>query len=183
MRITGGEYRGRVIKSAQDDSIRPTTDKVRQSIFNMIVSRHDIQDYVVLDLFCGTGSLGLEAISRGASYAYFIDISKSSLRILKENISTLQVQDKTKVMNHNALRMDKIALEKKIDIVFMDPPFSKGFEEDALKHMTGLKYLTPDTLIIVETDRADFKIPDYFVRHIYKDYGRSKIHFLHIKDI
>ncbi|HID93665.1 MAG TPA: 16S rRNA (guanine(966)-N(2))-methyltransferase RsmD, partial [bacterium (Candidatus Stahlbacteria)] len=125
MRIIAGESKGRKIKVPK--GIRPTQDKVRESIFNILGDR--VVDTTVLDLFAGSGSFGLEAISRGAREAIFVEINPKVIKILRENIDTLGYKAKTRVIQADALKIiqDLVANIPYPDIVFADPPYNKGF--------------------------------------------------------
>lgn len=178
MRITGGQFGGRQLKMSDDNEIRPTTDKVRQAIFNMIAARLDIREMVVADLFCGSGTLGLEALSRGAGFCTFIDFSSKSLAVTKQNIETLGVQHQTKTIKDDAIRVHKVHIEQSVDLVFMDPPFGKRVEEETLENLGKAYWLGYKAMIVVETDRDDIVFPFRFTPLVHKDYGRSKIHIL-----
>ena len=127
MRITGGLHRSRKLETPKNDAVRPTSDKVRQALFNMLNSRGLVRDAVVLDAFCGTGALGLEALSQGAARAIFIDKAKSSTDLCHQNIETLNVGDQSCVLLQDSakikLRPDGIP---HVELVFLDPPYRKG---------------------------------------------------------
>ena len=178
MRLTGGEFGGRQLKMAEDNEIRPTTDKVRLAIFNMLAARVDIRDMVTLDLFCGSGTLGLEALSRGAGFCTFVDFSQKSLSVVKKNIETLSVQDKIITLKGDAIRANKLPIDQTVDLVLMDPPFGKRIEEETLENLSDAYWLGYQAMIVLETDRRDVDIPHRYDYLVHKDYGRSNIHIL-----
>ena len=127
MRIVAGKYRGRVLVSSKDQSIRPTTNKIKEYIFNILRDR--VEDARVLDLFSGAGSLGLEALSRGAAEATFVDNTPNSLRILKKNISHAKIAEPTTTLCRDAIRFLKTNTHT-YDIIFADPSYRwKSFDQ------------------------------------------------------
>ncbi len=122
MRIIAGEFRGRHLINVRDLSIRPTTDRAKQTIFDILASRITLKDLEVLDLFSGSGSLGLEAISRGVKSVTFIDKSRKSLEVLEKNIATLKCESKCAVYQADVFWYLK-NINKAYDIVFVDPPY------------------------------------------------------------
>ncbi|HBC46237.1 MAG TPA: 16S rRNA (guanine(966)-N(2))-methyltransferase RsmD [candidate division Zixibacteria bacterium] len=126
MRIAGGEYKGRVLKVPKSSKIRPSTEKTREAIFSVLGG--DILDAKVADLFCGSGALGLEALSRGAESALFVDLQPSSISIVKENIRALGLELRASVMVKNAFSLRAANLDG-IGIIFADPPYNMGYAE------------------------------------------------------
>lgn len=147
MRIIAGDFKGRKLVTPKNYDVRPTGDKVKGSIFSMISSY--ICDAVVIDLFSGTGNLGLEALSRGASKAYFIDKSKVSLDIVKENIQKLGVEDLSNVIN---LTFDKAldTIDECVDIIFLDPPYNKGLIKLSIENILSKNKLVAEGIIVAE---------------------------------
>lgn len=156
MRIITGEYKGRRLESPKDRSIRPTTDKVKEAIFSIIA--FDIPDAVCVDLFAGTGNLGLEALSRGAARCYFGDKSRESIAIVRKNINMCGAQDKSIIM---AGEYQKVlaSLREKADIFFLDPPYKDGLTEDCISLIAENDLLAEDGIIIAEHSK-DEKLPD-----------------------
>jgi len=124
MRICAGEFKGRAIKIPKSNQIRPTTDKLREAIFSSLGD--DIIDSPVADLFCGSGSLGLEALSRGASTALFVDDDRNSICTLKENVEKLKVWPRAKIMAMNVFKIRPAYLST-CKIIFADPPYKQGY--------------------------------------------------------
>lgn len=129
MKIAGGEYKGRIIKVPHQPGLRPTTEKIREAVFSIL--GEDISDARVADLFCGSGAMGLEAISRGAQSAVFIDSSPQAISTTRQNIRTLGLEAVSRVFVLNVMSLRKPHLEN-IDIVFADPPYNKGYADDLL---------------------------------------------------
>ncbi len=149
MRVISGVARGTKISSIESLDTRPTLDRVKESLFNII--QNDLKGKVVLDLFAGSGALGIEALSRGAEKAYFCEINLEAIKILKQNL------EKTKLIK-NAIIINKdykVALkgiQDKLDIIFLDPPYKLDLTEKAIKEILDLELIDNTSLIIVETD-------------------------------
>lgn len=179
MRIVAGEHRSRVLESPKGDAIRPTSDKVRGAIFNMLQSRGLVGDAIVLDVFCGTGALGLEALSQGAQSCTFIDKNKASLDLTKRNIQTLK-----EGMRAQALLMDGAKLPlcpinvEPATLVFLDPPYGKGLAINALNSLMAQEWLAGECFCVVE-ESAAIVPPDGFEVLQSKQYGDTHIALLH----
>lgn len=151
MRIIGGAHRGRKLAQFQGDDIRPTADRVKESLFNILSVK--VVGASVLDLFCGSGSLGLECISRGASCVHFNDISKDSLAVLKKNIACIGEEGASRVTNGDYLAcLNQTAL--KYDLIFIDPPYRLKYGVPALKTIAARNLLNDGGIAIYERDRA-----------------------------
>ncbi|MEM9581029.1 MAG: 16S rRNA (guanine(966)-N(2))-methyltransferase RsmD [Pseudomonadota bacterium] len=160
MRIIGGEYRGRALASVgKGDAaahLRPTTDRVRESLFNVLMGGRygdPVTDAVVLDLFAGTGALGLEALSRGAASATFVENGRKSLRLLRDNIAMCRARDRTTIAARDALRTAPPPTTP-ASLVFLDPPYGKAMGETALTAHLHSGWLQPGALIIWEESSA-----------------------------
>ena len=147
MRIISGRYRGMVLAEFKGESIRPTADRVKESLFNIIQSR--ILNANVLDMFCGSGNLGLECLSRGAEFVHFNDISRDSLQVLKKNLS--RVEGNYKITNSDFSSCIK---DEKYDIIFIDPPYASDAGINALKLIAKGNNLSEDGIAVFERDRA-----------------------------
>src|SRR5690554_6539557 len=147
MRVISGKARGHALKAPKGLNTRPTTDRVKESLFNIIQTRLD--ESVVMDLFSGSGNLGIESLSRNADKAYFIDNNKNSIQIIKENLK------KTSLINNSiVIQMDIISAVEKLsaegvqaDIIFMDPPYSKGFVLPVLEKIVSSHILKRDGIV------------------------------------
>lgn len=147
MRIIAGELKGRKLYTPNDKRIRPTSDKVKESLFNMI--SNNLEDAIVIDLFSGTGNLGLEAISRGASHCYFGDKSKDSLELTNKNITYCKVSNKSILLLGDFKKVLN-SIKEKVDIIFLDPPYNQGFIDKCLEMIYQNNLLTDDGIIIAE---------------------------------
>ena len=147
MRIITGEYRGRRLESPIGYDVRPTTDKVKEAIFNLL--KNDIWDAVVVDLFAGTGNLGLVALSRGAKRCYFCDNSRESLNLIKVNIAKCTAQDKSVVLAGDYSKaLGRI--KEKVQVFLIDPPYKDGLYEKCLNQIDELDLLDEEGIIITE---------------------------------
>ncbi len=164
MRIVGGQFRGRVIVAPTDDATRPTSDRVREAAFNILahglaqdVKSFDFAGAKVLDLFAGTGALGLEALSRGAAFCLFIDDSAAARGVIRENVEALGLTGITKIFRRDATDLGPAGKYAAFDLVFLDPPYGKGFAERALVSAVGGGWLARGTIVVIE-ERKDSRI-------------------------
>ncbi len=153
MRIIGGELRGKKLFSPQDRSVRPTADRLREAIFNILSS--ELCDAAVLDLFAGTGALGIEALSRGAASAWFVDRSQAALTVLKKNLAACRFQDRARCVQRDVLKGLNFLSKACFSLVFMDPPYNKGLMRPALKRLQQSGATAPDALVVVEHSIAE----------------------------
>lgn len=147
MRIIAGDFKGRRLFTPKDNKIRPTTDKVKESIFSMIAPY--LEDAVVIDLFSGTGNLGLEAISRGAVRCYFGDKSRESMELTRQNITHCG-QDANSVTILGDFEYVLRKIPEKADLIFLDPPYKRGLIHDCFRQITELSLLSEDGVIVAE---------------------------------
>ncbi|TDI58092.1 MAG: 16S rRNA (guanine(966)-N(2))-methyltransferase RsmD [Alphaproteobacteria bacterium] len=176
MRIVGGTYRGKRLASPVDNAIRPTSDRVREAIFNVL--SHNVPPLpfgaAVLDLFCGTGAFGLEAISRGARTVTFVDEAPSSLRLARDNATSLGVQSNCTFVKADAARLRNAP--SPADLVFADPPYGKSLIRPALIGAIATGWIGETTVIIVETPTGeDIELPEEFLIDRQWIYGQTKI--------
>lgn len=152
MRVISGNARGKKLVSLEGMNTRPTLDRVKEALFNII--QFDIADKDVLDLFAGSGAIGIEAISRGAKSATFCDNSIDAVKIIKTNIENTRSKDKATVINKDySLALKKLGKEnKQFDIIYLDPPYKTDFANKAIEEIINLNLLSKDGIIIVETD-------------------------------
>ncbi len=152
MRIVGGRLRSRALAAPKTQAIRPTADRLRETLFNVLV--HAYGDPVtgarVLDLFAGTGALGLEAISRGAEFALFVDNGAEARALLRENVAALGVGGVTRIFRRDATRLGEAHPLDPFSLVFLDPPYGRGLAEQALVSARTGGWLAADALIVVE---------------------------------
>jgi 16S rRNA (guanine966-N2)-methyltransferase len=152
MRIVGGTLRGRPLATPRSDSIRPTSDRTREAVFNMLAHRwpEKLAGGRVLDLFSGTGALGLEALSRGGAQCLFIEESAEGRGLIRSNVEEFGLQGRAKIFRRDATRLGDAGTISPFDIVFADPPYGKGLAEQALRSALDGGWLTPDALVVVE---------------------------------
>lgn len=183
MRIIGGKMRGTKLQTLDGfETTRPTLDRVKESLFNIISMK--IIDSNVLDLFSGSGALGIEAISRGAKQACLCDISSKAINVIKQNVEKTRCKDDVIVLNKKHIQ----ALEffknknKKFDIVFLDPPYETNYAEEATEYIVENDLLEIDGIIIIETDNEDKIIKGLKVEKVevydIRKYGRVSLLFL-----
>lgn len=177
MRIITGSAKGRKIKAPEGMDTRPTADRVKEALFNIISGK--IYNSTVLDLFAGTGNLGIEAISRGAEKCTFVEHNKKTFDILKENVYDLGFGQSVEYYNQDAFAaVQKISvLNKKYDIVFLDPPYSMGLVEKSIQMIYKLDILNDEAIIVSEYDIKD-NIPEKIgsiVKYRQEKYGRTYI--------
>ena len=156
MRIVGGRFRGRSLAGPRSSAIRPTTDRTRESLFNILAHGHAerLTGARVLDLFAGTGALGLEALSRGAAFVMFVERSTEGRALLRANMDALGVAGISKVFRRDATELGAIGALRPFDLVFADPPYGKGLCARALESAAVGGWLAPDALVLLE-ERAD----------------------------
>lgn len=179
MRIISGTAKGTRLYTLEGETTRPTLDRVKESLFNIIQNK--IQDSIFLDLFSGSGAIGLEAVSRGAKKSILCDRSKDAIKIIKNNTQKTHLENKVEIFNKDFKELLKSDI-KKIDIVYIDPPYKTDYIFESLKIITENNNLNEDGLIILETDELD-----RILKHIDKlklevidqrKYGRAYLIFL-----
>lgn len=179
MRVIAGTAKGTKLNSIDDISTRPTLDRVKEPLFSII--QNNIVESNVLDLFAGSGALGIESLSRGAKHCTFCDKSYKSIQMLKENIQKVRMQEKSTILNIDYKKcLDE--QKEKFDIIFIDPPYKMDIAIDSVKRIIELKLLAKDGIIIIETDeeereRKELEKIDLELYDVRK-YGRVKLLFL-----
>nr|WP_318685151.1 16S rRNA (guanine(966)-N(2))-methyltransferase RsmD [uncultured Acetatifactor sp.] len=148
MRVIAGTARSLPLKAPEGRKTRPTTDRIKETLFNMIQTH--IPGCVFVDVFSGSGGIGIEAISRGARKAYFIDNHSAAVSCIQENLAFTKLQDRAIVIKQDFLSALGNIREKEADIVFLDPPYGAGYEKQALALLSSLTYITGNTVIIIE---------------------------------
>ena len=154
MKIISGLYKGRNIEGFDLDGTRPTMERVKESLFAII--QKNIQDSIILDLFSGSGNLGIEALSQGAKYAYLVDYNPKAAKTIKKNLETINIKN-AEVINLDYLKALDYLKEKdvKLDLIFLDPPYKTSFIEKSIDLITKNNLLNKDGLIICESDSLD----------------------------
>jgi 16S rRNA (guanine966-N2)-methyltransferase len=181
MRVVGGRLKGRNLASPSSRDIRPTADRLRESAFNILIHAYDdpIAGARVLDLFAGTGALGIEAISRGAAFALFVDNGTEARALLRNNIEALGLGGVTKVFRRDATNLGPAHPVEPFSLVFLDPPYAKGLAEKALASLRDGSWLMPGALLVVEeANAAAFAPPPGFEELERRAYDDTEFVFL-----
>ena len=161
MRIVGGRLRGRNLAAPSSQAIRPTADRLRESLFNILVHAYDnpLEGVRVLDLFAGTGALGIEAISRGAAFALFVDNDAEARALLRNNVEALALGGVTKVFRRDATNLGPAHPVEPFSVAFADPPYGKGLAEQAIASLRDGGWLVLGALVVVEEAKAAGFVP------------------------
>jgi|WetSurMetagenome_2_1015567.scaffolds.fasta_scaffold08139_4 16S rRNA (guanine966-N2)-methyltransferase len=171
MRIISGIFKGRIIKSpSYKNDVRPTTDRARETLFNILTNRINFENKKCLDLFCGTGSFGLEFLSRGGSHCTFVDIDTG---VIKENTALLNLNDKYNIIRNDSVKYLIINSDKKFDIVFADPPYKYS------NYLKLIEAVSKFRLIFILEHDKNFIVPDSFKNKLFlhKNIGISQFSF------
>ncbi|MBV9969942.1 MAG: 16S rRNA (guanine(966)-N(2))-methyltransferase RsmD [Xanthobacteraceae bacterium] len=181
MRIVGGRLRGRALAAPKSNAIRPTADKLREALFNILVHRYDdpITGARVLDLFAGTGALGCEAASRGAAFVLFVDDGAQARALQRQNVEALGLGGSTRIFRRDATRLGRVHPLEPFSVAFLDPPYGQGLAEQALAAARDGGWLRHDALVVAEeATTAAFAAPAGYTELERRDYGDSQLIFL-----
>jgi 16S rRNA (guanine966-N2)-methyltransferase len=181
MRIVGGRLRGRVLAAPKSPAIRPTADRLREALFNILVHAYGdpVTDARVLDLFAGTGALGLEALSRGAGFALLVDDAAPARALMRDNVTALGLGGAARIFRRDATALGDVHPIEPFSLVFLDPPYGQGVAERALNSALAGKWLLPDALIVVEEAAdAGFTPPAGFQEIERRRYDDTELIFL-----
>jgi len=181
MRIVGGRLGGRTLAAPKSQNVRPTSDRLREAVFNILAHRYGdpVTGARVLDLFAGTGALGLEAMSRGAAFALFIDDGAEARALLRQNVEALGLGGVTRIFRRDATRLGAVHPNEPFGLVFIDPPYRKGLGEAALSSLREGAWLTPDALVVLEEAAdAGFCVPNGYEEVERRRYDDSAFTFL-----
>src|SRR5499433_4587700 len=181
MRIVGGRLGGRTLAAPKSQNIRPTSDRLRESLFNILAHRYGdpVTGARVLDLFAGTGALGLEAMSRGAAFALFVDDGAEARALIRENVATMALPATTRIFRRDATKLGDAHPLEPFSLVFLDPPYGKGLAEKALASLRDGGWLTPGALLVVEeAEAAGFTAPEGFEELERRAYDDTEFVFL-----
>jgi 16S rRNA (guanine(966)-N(2))-methyltransferase RsmD len=183
MRVISGSAKGRRLKPVPGESTRPITDRVKESLFNIIGP--DIQEATFLDLFAGTGSVGIEALSRGAKTALFIDLERNAIKTVNENLKLTRLTDKADVLRGDAFGILEGHANRKFDYIYIAPPQYKGLWSKAIQHVdNNLEWLSEDGWVIIqihprEIDELELGQLIEFDR---RNYGSTMLIFFQVED-
>jgi 16S rRNA (guanine966-N2)-methyltransferase len=181
VRIVGGEFRGRPLLTPAGEGIRPTADRVRQTIFDVLIHGHGdpVKDARVLDLFAGTGAFGIEAISRGAASVLFVDDGAEARGLIRGNVEAFGLTGRTRIFRRDATRLGEVGTVPPFGLVFADPPYGRGFGEKALASAVTGGWLQPGAIVVLE-EAGDAKIapiPGLDLLET-REIGDTAVHFL-----
>lgn len=185
MRIVGGAFRGRVLKGPSSSAVRPTSDRLRETLFNILAHSYGdaAQGARVIDLFAGTGALGLEALSRGARFALFVDDGAEGRALVRANVEALGCGGVSKIFRRDATRLGAMPPGEPYGLAFLDPPYGRGLAPLALAALRDGGWLAPGALVLVEEEAAaDLKPPDGFAVLDQRVYGDTQVVFLRRED-
>jgi 16S rRNA (guanine966-N2)-methyltransferase len=181
MRIVGGRLRGRALAAPKSPAIRPTADRLREALFNILLHAYGdpVTDGRVLDLFAGTGALGLEALSRGAGFALLIDDAASARALMRDNVTALGLGGSARIFRRDATGLGDVHPLEPFSLVFLDPPYWRGLAERALLSARAGKWLLPAALVVVEEAAdAGFTPPAGFEENERRRYDDTELIFL-----
>lgn len=175
MRIIAGTWRGRTLVTPRGDDTRPTADRTREALFSMLLSRlGSFEELRVADLFAGTGALGLEALSRGAAHCLFVEQDRAALEALRANIAKLGANADVRAGSVLSLGTAPAPL----DLILMDPPYLTGAGSVALDKLARLGWVSPATIVSIETSKREDTVVAGFAQDIVRDYGKARISLL-----
>ena len=181
MRVVGGRLRGRALAAPTSQAIRPTADRLRETLFNILMHAYGdpMRDARVLDLFAGTGALGIEAASRGAGFVLFIDDGAEARALIRQNVEALGLGGVTRVFRRDAAKLGAAHPLEPFSLIFLDPPYGKGLAEQALASARDGGWLTAGALLVVEEAiDAKFRAPEGFAELERRAQGESELIFL-----
>lgn len=167
MRVIAGSARSLPLKAPVGSGTRPTTDRIKETLFNVIQSY--LADAVFVDLFAGSGAVGIEALSRGAKKCYFVENARNAISVLEENLAITKFTPQSVLLKQDATSALYSIFEKEVDIVFMDPPYDQEWEKKVLDGLKDVKYVTDNTIIIIEASlNTDFSYVEEFGFTLFK---------------
>jgi len=184
MRVVGGRLRGRVLAGPKSSAIRPTADRLRESLFNILVHAYGdpIAGARVLDLFAGTGALGIEALSRGAAFTLFVDEGAEARARIRENVAALGLGGVTRIFRRDATKLGPAHPVEPFSLAFLDPPYAEGLAAPALISARDGGWLSPSALVIVEeAAKSAFAVPTGFSELERRDYDDTEFVFCRLE--
>jgi 16S rRNA (guanine966-N2)-methyltransferase len=185
VRIVGGRLRGRRLQAPASHAIRPTSERLRESIFDILVHRHNgaVEGARVADLFAGSGALGIEALSRGAKFALFVDNGAEARALLRANIEALALGGVTRIWRADATLPGRAPAGGPFTLVFLDPPYAKELAQPALAGLVEGAWLAPGALVVVEeAAKAEVRLPAGLQLLDERVYGETKVAFLNFRE-
>lgn len=185
MRVVGGRLRGRTLAAPSSQTIRPTADRLRETLFNILAHAYGdpVTDGRVLDLFAGTGALGIEAASRGAAFVLFVDEAAEARALLRENVTALGLGGTTRIFRRDATRLGPVHPLEPFTLAFLDPPYAQGLAEKALTAARDGGWLLPNALVVVEESaKVNFAAPAGFRETERRRYDETELIFLRVAE-
>jgi 16S rRNA (guanine966-N2)-methyltransferase len=180
MRIIGGQFRGKQLATPKSDSIRPTSDRLRETLFNILAHGYDdpVRDARVIDLFAGTGALGFEALSRGARFATFVDEGAEARGLIRTNADAMSLGGKTRLFRRDATKLGAIGPIETFSLAFLDPPYGRNLASLALASLANGGWLAKGALCVVEEAAdAPLEAPAAFALADQRDYAGTRLSF------
>ncbi|NLH81650.1 MAG: 16S rRNA (guanine(966)-N(2))-methyltransferase RsmD [Phyllobacteriaceae bacterium] len=183
MRIVGGRFRGTALATPKTQAIRPTSERLRERLFDILAHGHRdvLEDARVLDLFSGTGALGLEALSRGARFCLFVEEAAEARGLIRANVERLGLTGATKLWRRDAGDLGRCAPMEPFDLAFLDPPYGKGLADRALAAMASGGWMRPGALVVIEESATvDLVLPDGWTLIDRRDQSDSRVYFVEL---
>lgn len=184
MRVVAGRFRGRALVAPDDMSIRPTSDRVRESVFNILM--HGIEDFTlagarVIDLFAGTGALGIEAVSRGAAFCLFVEEAAEARALIRRNVEALGLTGETRIFRRDATDLGPAGNMEPYGLAFLDPPYGKGLGEKALAGLVDGNWLKPGAICVLEEKAGlALSLPSGLEQIDSRSWGETEVRFLRL---
>lgn len=180
MRIVAGKNRGTKLAAPENWSTRPTADRTRESLFGILDGGRlgdVLTETLVVDAFAGTGALGLEALSRGAAEAVFIENDREAVAALRQNVARLRLADQATIIEGDVMSLQRKA-PRPADLVLMDPPYKEGLAAPAIERLKSCGWIGPETLIMVECEKTEMlEVPDWLQELDVRRYGKARVNF------
>jgi len=181
MRVVGGKFRGRALAAPAHEGLRPTSDRVRESVFNILA--HGVADFSlegtrVIDLFAGTGALGIEALSRGAGYCLFVEEAPDARALIRTNVEALGLTGATRIFRRDATDLGPAGNMERYGLAFLDPPYGKGLGEKALIALRDGRWLVPGAIVVLEDrESVEVVLPPTFMEIDRRSWGDTQVVF------
>lgn len=180
MRVVGGRLKGRALQGPGSNAIRPTSDRLRETLFNILAHSYDnpAEGARAIDLFAGTGAMGIEVLSRGARFVLFVDQSAEACAIVRANIAALGLAGTTRILRRDARKLGAVPEQETYNLVFLDPPYGKGLVPPTLEALRDGGWIEKGALVIIEESAgADVNLPDGFAAIETRSHGDTKVMF------
>lgn len=180
MRIIGGRFRGRVLKGPTTSAIRPTSDRLRETLFNILDHSYDdpIREANILDIFAGTGAVACEALSRGAHFALLIEENRAAQALISANLNTLSLTDQAQILRRDARRLGPLTRDAKFGFAFLDPPYGQGLVTPVLESLHKNGWLEPGALVVIEESaETPLTLPASYKPVETRTYGETQLLF------